>query len=99
MASHVDDLTIDYMEDGVLVVKELDKAVLTRGAWSTVVFKFQEWDRKNEDYGPVRFSIRRYRKRNDEYRQQSKFNISSVVQARQLVDILSAWTGEEEKGA
>lgn len=99
MASHVDDLTIDYMEDGVLVVKELDKAVLTRGAWSTVVFKFQEWDRRKEDYGPVRFSIRRYRKRNDEYRQQSKFNISSVDQAKKLVEILSAWTGEAEGGA
>jgi len=99
MASHVDDLTIDYMEDGVLVVKELDKAVLTRGAWSTVVFKFQEWDRKKEDYGPVRFSIRRYRKRNDEYRQQSKFNISSVDQANKLVEILSAWTGKEESSA
>ena len=99
MASHVDDLTIDYTEDGVLVVKELDKAVLTRGAWSTVVFKFQEWDRRKEDYGPVRFSIRRYRKRNDEYRQQSKFNISSVDQAKKLVEILSAWTGEAEGSA
>ena len=99
MASHVDDLTIDYTEDGVLVVKELDKAVLTRGAWSTVVFKFQEWDRRKEDYGPVRFSIRRYRKRNDEYRQQSKFNISSVDQAKKLIEILSAWTEQDEGGA
>ena len=65
MTSHVDDLTMDYTEEGVLVVKELDKAVLTRGAWATVVFKYQEWDRRKEDYGPVRFSIRRYRKRDD----------------------------------
>jgi len=98
MVSHVDELTIDYTEDGVLVVKELDKAVLTRGAWSTVVFKYQEWNRQKEDYGPVRFTIRRYRKRNDEYRQQSKFNISSADQAKQLVEILRNWTSGAEEG-
>lgn len=98
MTSHVDDLTMDYTEEGVLVVKELDKAVLTRGAWATVVFKYQEWDRRKEDYGPVRFSIRRYRKRDDEYRQQSKFNISSVDQAGKLIDILQGWIQEESAG-
>jgi hypothetical protein len=98
MVAHVDELTIDYTEDGVLVVKELDKAVLTRGAWSTVVFKYQEWNRPKEDYGPVKFTIRRYRKRNDEYRQQSKFNISSADQARQLIEILGTWTSGEEEG-
>lgn len=98
MTSHVDDLTMDYTEEGVLVVKELDKAVLTRGAWATIVFKYQEWDRRKEDYGPVRFSIRRYRKRDDEYRQQSKFNISSVDQATKLVGILQGWTKEEPAG-
>jgi hypothetical protein len=98
MVAHVDELTIDYTEDGVLVVKELDKAVLTRGAWSTVVFKYQEWSRPKEDYGPVKFTIRRYRKRNDEYRQQSKFNISSADQARQLIEILGNWTSGEEEG-
>jgi hypothetical protein len=98
MTSHVDDLTMDYTEEGVLVVKELDKAVLTRGAWATVVFKYQEWDRRKEDYGPVRFSIRRYRKRDDEYRQQSKFNISSVDQAGKLIAILQGWTKDESAG-
>ena len=95
MASHVDDLTMDYTEEGILVVKELEKAVLTRGAWATVIFKYQEWDRRKEDYGPVRFSVRRYRKRDDEYRQQSKFNISSVDQARKIIGILQDWTEEE----
>jgi hypothetical protein len=98
MVSHVDELTIDYTEDGVLVVKELDKAVLTRGAWSTIVFKYQEWNRQKEDYGPVKFTIRRYRKRNDEYRQQSKFNISNADQAKQLIEILRNWTSGEEEG-
>jgi hypothetical protein len=95
MVATVDELTINYTEDDVLLVKELDKAILTKGAWSTVVFKYQEWNQKKEDYGPVKYTIRRYRKRNDEYRQQSKFNISSADQARALIEILKQWTAED----
>lgn len=92
MVSHVDDLTIEYTEDDVAVVKELDKTILSRrGGWVTIVFKYQDWDRRKEDYGPVKFSIRRYCKRNDVYRQQSKFNISNEKQARDLVEALRAW--------
>ena len=94
MVSHIDDLTVNYTEDDFLVVKELDKAVLTRGLWATVVFKYQEWDRRKEDYGPVKFTIRRYRKKDDEYRQQSKFNISSADQAEKLTAILTKWVSE-----
>ena len=42
MASSVDELTINYTEDGVDVVKELDKVILSKGAWSTVMFRYQE---------------------------------------------------------
>lgn len=94
MVSHVDDLTIEYTEDDIVVVKELDKKVLTRrGGWVTVIFKYQDWDRRKEDYGPVKFSIRRYCKRNDVYRQQSKFNISNEKQARDLAEALGEWIG------
>ena len=36
MAATIDELSIDYEDDGVLVVKELDREVLTRGAWTTM---------------------------------------------------------------
>jgi hypothetical protein len=91
MASSVDELTINYEEDGVLVVKELDKAVLTKGSWATIVYKYRQWDRNKNDYGPERYSIRRYRKVDDEYRQQGKFNISSKDQASKLIDVLQKW--------
>lgn len=91
MAANVDDLTINYTEDGTLVVKELDKEVLTKGAWSTVMFKYQDWDRRKEEYGPVKFSIRRYQKRAGEYQQKSKFNISSADQAEKIITILQKW--------
>ena len=91
MADNVEDITIDYEEDGILVVKDLDKVVLTKGAWSTIIFKYQDWDRKKEEYGPEKFTIRRYRKLNGNYQQQSKFNISSVAQAEKIIEALKSW--------
>ena len=91
MAETVEDITIDYEEDGILVVKELDKVVLSKGAWSTIMFRYQDWDRKKEDYSPEKFSIRRYRKLHGNYQYQSKFNISSVDQANKIIDALKGW--------
>ena len=94
MALRVEDITINYEEDGVLIVKELDKVVLSKGSWSTILFKYQQWEKNKNDYGPERFSIRRYRKIDEEYRQQAKFNISSKDQAVKLIDALQKWINE-----
>lgn len=91
MTSKVEELTINYEEGGVLLVKELDKVILSKGAWATIIFRYQDWDRRKEEYGPERFSIRRYRKMSNEYRQQTKFNISSKDQARKIIDALTGW--------
>lgn len=91
MASQVEEVTIQYEEDGVLVVKELDKVVLSKGAWATILFRYQQWDAKANDYSADRYSIRRYRKINGEYVPQSKFNISSPDQAGKIVEALSNW--------
>ena len=45
MASKAEDITINYEEDGVLVVKELDKVILSKSAWATVLFKYVQWDK------------------------------------------------------
>lgn len=95
MAENVDDISINYTEDGVLVVKELDKEILTKGAWSTIIFKYQDWDRKKEVYGPEKYTIRRYQKRNGEYMPKSKFNISSNDQARKVIDALQKWIADK----
>jgi len=91
MASTIDELTIDYTEDDVLVVKELDKEVLTKGAWSTIIFRYQDWDRAKQVYGAEKYTIRRYQKRNGEYQQRSKFNISSRDQAEKIIAALQKW--------
>lgn len=94
MAETIDELTIEYVEDGITTTKELDKIVLTRGAWSTILYRYQDWDRSKQEYGPEKYSIRRYQKRNGEFRQQSKFNISNKEQAQKIIDALQTWIKE-----
>lgn len=91
MTETVDDITIAYSENGTETTKELDKQILSKGAWTTIMFKYQEWDNAKNDYGPIKFSIRRYQKRNNQYWQKSKFNISSADQAQKIIDILNNW--------
>ncbi len=91
MASDANDLTINYEEEGVVIVKELDKQLLSKGAWTTIIFRYQQWDRRKEEYGPDRFTIRRYQKRNGEYIPKSKFNISSRDQAEKIINALQDW--------
>lgn len=94
MNETIDDITIAYTEDNIEKVKELDKQVLSKGAWTTIIFRYQEWEAAKATFGPVKYSIRRYQKRNDQYWQKSKFNISSNDQARKLVTILNEWMTE-----
>ena len=92
MASTPDELTISYTEDGTEIVKELDKVILSKGAWTTILFRYQEWDRAKGAYGGDKYSIRRYQKRSGEYLPKSKFNISSKDQAKAIIEALQAWT-------
>lgn len=94
MAETVDELTMTYEEDGVEKVKQLEKEVLTKGAWSTVMYKCQNWDPKNEEYKAPYYSVRRYQKRNGQYMLKSKFNISHDEQAKSIIEVLQKWIGE-----
>jgi len=94
VAETVDELTIQYEEDGQVTVKELDKKVLTKGAWSTIIYRYQDWNRSKEEYGPDKYTIRRYQKRNGEYMPKSKFNISSADQAKSIITALQEWIDE-----
>ena len=98
-AEKIDDITIEYIEGDITTLKVLDKVVLTKGAWTTIMFKYEEWDKRKETYGPVKYSIRRYQKKNNEYRQKSKFNISNKEQALKIVDILTNWANQADSVA
>lgn len=91
MAENTDELTINYEEDGVVVVKEIDKEILSKGSWTTILFRYQDFDKTTQEYGPDKYTIRRYQKRNGQYQTKSKFNISSAAQAQKIVETLSQW--------
>jgi hypothetical protein len=94
MAATAEELTISYSEGGIEIVKELDKRILSKGGWTTILYRYQDWDARKQEYSKDKYSIRRYQKRGGEFRQQSKFNISSPDQARQIVAALTDWLAE-----
>jgi hypothetical protein len=87
----IDDITVRYEENGQILVNELDKVVLSKGAWTTILFRYQEWCPDSDSFGPDKYVIQRYKKSGGEYRRQSKFAISSADQARKIVDALLIW--------
>ena len=94
MSTTIEDLTINYEEDDVLVVKETGKEVLSKGAWTTILYRYNNLDRKTGEYGKDMYTIRRYQKRQGEYIMKSKFNISSAEQAKKIISALDAWVKE-----
>ena len=91
MAENIDDLTIEFFQDDRNVLKQIEKIVLTRGNWTTIMYLFQELNKKTNEYEAPKVSIRRYQKRGGIYKQQSKFNISSAKQGREIARILQMW--------
>ena len=91
MAENVDELTVEYFEGSLQTVKELDKVILTKGAWATLMFRYQDLDRASGEFGADKYTIRRYQKRNGSYMYKSKFNISSKDQAKKVIEALNNW--------
>ena len=87
-----DDLSIDFEEGGILTTKQTDKMILSKGAWVTILFRYQNWEAANNAYGEDKYTIRRYQKRNGEYTPRSKFNITNAKQAKLIVETLQNWT-------
>ncbi len=97
MESTVDDLTIAYTDDeGVQTIKELEKHVLTKGAWATLMFKHADLNRTTGEYGEPKVTIKRYQKRQGVYQSRSKFTISSAKQAREIIQVLKEWFEDGE---
>ena len=97
MSDNAEELTISYTEDGLDLVKELDKQILTKGAWATIIYKYQDWNRSKEEYGPEKYTIRRYQKREGQYQARARFNISSKDQATKIIAALQKWIDESEQ--
>lgn len=99
MAETIDDITYDYEDEGKLVRRTLKKEVLTRGAWSTIMFLYEELDRKSGKFNAPKMAVVRFKKWQGTYRKQSSFAISSEKQARQIVGVVEGWLPEMAKAA
>jgi len=76
MAESINEITINYEEDGVLVIEELDKVVLSRGAWTTILFLYRERQRDSGEFGQPKAGLRRYQKYNGVFRKRDAINLS-----------------------
>ena len=97
MAETIEELTWEYEDEGVLTRKQIEKTVLTKGAWSTIMFKFQELDRKTDEWRAPKACIVRYQKSNGVYRKKSSFNISSAKQAHAIMECLASFFPPEDE--
>ena len=96
MAETIDELTVNYEEEGKVLRKEEAKEVLSKGSWTTIMFLYRDLDRKTGEYGPAKISIRRYQKREGNYLQRSKFEISSAIQAWAICRKIKDWFPAED---
>lgn len=78
-------------ETGEVVIKELAKEYLSKGAWQTMMFLYQERNTKTGEFGEPKVSIRRYQKKDGAFKQRSKFNISNKEQAEAIIANLNKW--------
>jgi hypothetical protein len=91
MASRVDELTVNHEENGLLVVKELSRLVLSSGKMVTIIFNYQLWESTLGDYGPVQVSINRYRKIKGEYQKHSQMHLLNRLQVQKMLELLQDW--------
>lgn len=90
MAETIDEITIQYEENGEVIVEELEKVVLSRGAWTTILFRYRERDRNSGEYGPPKAGLRRYQKYGGVFRKKDGINITEKM-APALLEKLQEW--------
>jgi hypothetical protein len=87
-----DAITMNYSEDGVQLVKEVDRFEITSGAWATMAFLYQNLNKSTGKFGETKLAVRRYQKRNGAFKNKSKLNISSGNQAIVIAALLAKWS-------
>ncbi|MDR1045534.1 MAG: hypothetical protein LBP33_10525 [Candidatus Adiutrix sp.] len=90
MAENINDLTVNYEEEGELLVEELEKVILNRGAWTTILFRYRERERQSGQMGAPKATLRRYQKYQGVFKKRDAINLSADT-ARALIAALSQW--------
>lgn len=89
----VEDICVAFNdeESGEVVIKELDKVILSKGAWPTIMFLYQDRDQKTGEFTEPKVSLRKYRKMQGLFKPQGKFKITGKAQAEAIIDVLKKW--------
>ena len=90
MATDYHELTIQYEEDGEIVVEEMDKEIIQKGTWTTVLYRFRQRNPRTGEFDPPKAALRRYQKRHGQFRKVDSVNISTKS-APMLVEKLREW--------
>lgn len=90
MAENINDITVTYEEDGEVLVEELEKVILNRGAWTSILFRYRERDRQSGQMGPPKATLRRYQKYQGVFKKRDAINLSADT-ARTLIETLNQW--------
>lgn len=93
MAENINDITVNYEEEGELLVEELEKVILNRGAWTSILFRYRERDRQTGQMGPPKATLRRFQKYQGVFKKRDAINLSADT-ARTLVATLTKWLDE-----
>ena len=93
MAENINDITVNYEDEGEVLVEELDKVILTRGAWTSILFRYRERDRQTGTMGAPKATLRRYQKHNGLFKKRDAINLSAEA-ARALTGTLEQWLNE-----
>lgn len=94
----VEELTITRSGDERMADRnELEKKVVTSGAWATVIYKFQEKKvtKKDGETWTEKYSLVRYRKLKGTYKFQKEFAISNSDHVKIIRDTFTEWLAKE----
>jgi hypothetical protein len=98
MAETIQEITINREDDGQTTVEELDKVVLTKGVWSTILFRYRELDQRTGQLGPAKATLKRYQKHQGVYKKRDSVNLTEAS-SRTLIDTLKEWLDKGLLGA
>lgn len=97
MAENINDITVNYEEEGEVVVEELEKVILNRGAWTSILFRYRERERQSGQMGPPKATLRRYQKYQGVFKKRDAINLSADT-ARTLANTLDQWLNDNLLG-
>jgi hypothetical protein len=91
----IDEISVEYEDNGEILVKQEAKAIISRGAWPLLAFLYRDRDPKTGEFGPLKVTVRKFRKQHGTYRLESKVNLGSLDVARDVAGVLAGWAGQE----